>query len=276
MPPKRKPEQDESSAAAKAKQAKKSQAAAASPPQKEEEEESRASGSDHKVGDVLPNGGTILLVDKKGNMMYAIPDHLWWRGDKAELKAISERMLARKGFTLAHRPPIIFFGKKAEQPRDVGFFAADEQVDEYRFSGQAAKASPMNKDMLALTKEINTHFGSNFNAVLVNYYADGNDRIGAHGDDEQKLSKKRVAGVCWGAVRTFRIRNKETRKILLDYQWKAGTLLVMEGPSFQTTYTHEIPAQKKIKEPRISLTWRVHGTPKKQESQWSRVFAELL
>jgi len=67
-----------------------------------------------------------------------------------------------------------------------------------------------------------------------------------------------VAGICYGpAIRTFRIRNKETKKIILDHKHMPCSLLIMEG-DFQKEFTHEIPIEKKIKEERISLTFRYH------------------
>jgi len=58
-------------------------------------------------------------------------------------------------------------------------------------------------------------------------------------------------------IRKFRIRDKSTKKIVLDYDHQPGTLLVMSG-EFQKQFTHEIPIQKKIKDERISITFRHH------------------
>lgn len=84
--------------------------------------------------------------------------------------------------------------------------------------------------------------------------------IGAHSDNEAGLDKnnKMVVGLSYGpGIRTFRIRDKETNKIVLNYKQEPGTLLCMCG-EFQTYYTHEIPKELKIKEERISLTFRCH------------------
>jgi len=61
----------------------------------------------------------------------------------------------------------------------------------------------------------------------------------------------------YGAVRKFRIRNKETGKIVLDHDHEPYSLIVMDG-DFQKEFTHEIPQQKKIKDGRVSLTFRYH------------------
>jgi alkylated DNA repair dioxygenase AlkB len=53
------------------------------------------------------------------------------------------------------------------------------------------------------------------------------------------------------------LRKKE-EKGFVDVQTRHGQLLVMEG-DFQKEYTHEIPVQKKVKIPRLSLTARYHS-----------------
>jgi len=94
---------------------------------------------------------------------------------------------------------------------------------------------------------------------LVNRYNDGNDYLGAHSDSKDGLDKGSiVAGISYGkGVRKFRIRNRKTKKIVIDYDHHAKTLIVMDG-NFQNEFTHEIPKQKKIKDPRISLKRRIH------------------
>ena len=57
-------------------------------------------------------------------------------------------------------------------------------------------------------KLINTQFGTNYNGILINKYIDGNDYIGAHGDDEKNLDAGDVIAISYGAVRKFRIRDK--------------------------------------------------------------------
>lgn len=159
-----------------------------------------------------------------------------------------------------HEPQIIVFGKPANQHRDIGFFS-DESIG-YRYSGQIIKSQPLStapilQKLLPLT---NQALGTNFNGILVNRYVDGTKSIGAHSDDEKALDKsgrKMVASIAYGATRKFRIRDRTTKKIVLDYPHQSGTLLIMEG-EFQKEFTHEIPEEKKIHESRISVTFRHH------------------
>src|SRR5690606_5365744 len=133
----------------------------------------------------------------------------------------------------------------------------------YRYSGQIMKSLQLSNVKLfpELIKEINNTLNTKFNGILVNRYTNGEKYIGAHSDNEDSLDKnnKMVVGLCYGpGIRTFRIRDKITKKVILDYEHKPKTLLVMQG-EFQKEFTHEIPIQKSVKDERISLTFRNHS-----------------
>jgi alkylated DNA repair dioxygenase AlkB len=160
---------------------------------------------------------------------------------------------------LEHRPPIVVFGKPATQNRDVGFFS--DVSEGYRYSGQIMRSIPLKGHpfLAGLLPEVNKALGTSFNGILVNRYNDGKDYLGAHSDDEKALdkTKKMVAAISYGAVRKFRVRNKQTKQILLDIPMTNGMLLVMEG-DFQQEFVHEIIKEMGIKDPRVSLTFRHH------------------
>jgi alkylated DNA repair dioxygenase AlkB len=158
---------------------------------------------------------------------------------------------------LVTEPPIVVYGKKCIQHRCVGFYS--NTSGGYKFSGQTTSVYPMTDQLKMIMDVVNEKLGTDFNGVLINKYRNGADNIGKHSDDESGLSKVKpcVASLSFGATRTFRIRDKETGKIVLDYPHKEGELLVMFG-NFQSHYTHEIPKQLKVTEPRISLTFRNH------------------
>ena len=86
---------------------------------------------------------------------------------------------------------------------------------------------------------------------------DGNDYIGAHSDDESGLDSVGVVSISYGTERIFRIRDKINKNILFEDNTTHCGILHMGG-NFQNLYTHEIPMQKRIKEPRISFTFRKH------------------
>ena len=161
-----------------------------------------------------------------------------------------------KELKLEERPPVVVFGKPARQNRNVGFFS-DESIG-YRYSGTIMKSQPLPGWLKELMARVNETLETNFNGVLVNHYTSGEDYIGAHSDDEKSLGNgSKVAMISFGAVRKFRIRSKETKKIVIDVPTTPMALFTMEG-DFQKKFTHEIPVEKKIKEQRWSLTFRRH------------------
>lgn len=164
---------------------------------------------------------------------------------------------------LYEEPPIIIMGRECRQRRNVGFFSDESKG--YKYSGQFMPSFPLSSAPILheLLPAVNQSLGTTFNGILVNSYVNGEKYLSHHSDDENGLDKggrRMVAGIAYGAVRTFRIRKKEKGKageIVLDYPHTPRTLIIMEG-EFQENYTHEIPIQKKVKEERISITFRHH------------------
>jgi len=157
---------------------------------------------------------------------------------------------------LEERPEIIIFGKKCKQQRNVGFFS-NKSIG-YKYSKKMMDSKPLSKCMGKLLDIVNKEIGAEFNGILVNKYMDGNDYISAHSDDENTLDSVGVILISYGSERIFRIRNKVTKEIVCDELTTHCSILHMGG-NFQKLYTHEIPIQRKIKEPRISFTFRKHN-----------------
>ena len=156
---------------------------------------------------------------------------------------------------LEERPEIIVYGKPCRQHRNVGFFS-NESIG-YKYSKKLMASKPLSTSLSDLIVAINKMLGTQFNGILVNKYLDGSDYIGAHSDDETGLDGLGVVAISYGSERIFRIRNKNDKNIVCDEPTTHCGILHMGG-NFQKLYTHEIPAQKKIKESRISFTFRKH------------------
>ena len=175
---------------------------------------------------------------------------------------------------LISRPPIVIYGRPGQQNRDVGFFS--DEVKSYNYSGQQMSSQPLGPQLQQLLSYVNFNSGSSFNAVLVNRYNSGSDYIGAHSDNEHLDPQSGVVCLSIGARRTFRIRDKVTKQILVDVDLPSGSVVAMIGPSFQSRYTHEIPVQKKVTGVRYSFTLRCHKTEEvkkrkreeKEEPRW--------
>ena len=150
---------------------------------------------------------------------------------------------------------IIVYGRSCKQRRSIGFFS-DESVG-YKYSGKMEKAQPLTENLRLLLNYINNKFESDFNGILVNKYRDGNDYISEHSDNEKEISDKGVISVSYGAVRKFRIRNKITKKIIKNIPTENYQIIEMAG-NFQKEFLHGIPIEKKVKDERISFTFRKH------------------
>ena len=170
-------------------------------------------------------------------------------------KELLEKCVADVRENLDEYPPIKIFGKICHQRRCVGFFS-DESIG-YKYSGQLSKSKPMTSSLISLLALVNSIFHTEYNGILVNQYKTGEDYISAHSDDEANLDDSGVVAISWGATRKFRIRNKITKKIIGDYALTSGSMLQMKG-NFQKEFTHEIPIEKRVKEARISFTFRKH------------------
>ena len=170
-------------------------------------------------------------------------------------KELLEQCISYVEPQLEERPEIIIYGKICKQHRNVGFFS-DESIG-YKYSKKLMESKPLSKDLSDLLITINKILGTQFNGILVNKYMDGNDYISAHSDDETGLDSVGVVSISYGSERIFRIRSKATKEIMCDELTTHCSILHMGG-NFQKLYTHEIPIQKKIKESRISFSFRTH------------------
>ena len=115
----------------------------------------------------------------------------------------------------------------------------------------------MTQTLIRLIDYVNEVYQSQFNGVLVNKYESGSAYIGKHSDDERTLDANAgVVMISTGAVRTFRLRNKETGE-KIDIPMETDKMYQMWG-DFQKEFTHEIPVQKKVLGVRYSFTFRKH------------------
>ena len=156
---------------------------------------------------------------------------------------------------LFENPEIIVYGKKCNQHRSIGFFS-NSSIG-YYYSGKLMSSQKLTKSLEELLEYINKEFNVTFNGILVNQYNTGLDYISRHSDNESNLSDIGVVCNSYGVTRKFRIRDKNTNKIIMDIPTKSYEIINMAG-NFQKEFTHEIPIEKKIKEKRISFTFRYH------------------
>ncbi len=157
---------------------------------------------------------------------------------------------------LVKNPTIRMWGKECHQHRSVGFFSNGKQG--YNYSTTKTPPIELNEALEELLGSINRQFDSDFNGILINKYETGRDYIGKHSDDMRGVdSNAGVIALSFGTARIFRIRDKETGKKVKDVVSDSNTIIQMKG-NFQNEFTHEVPVQAKVSEPRYSFTFRKH------------------
>lgn len=189
---------------------------------------------------------TLIKTEKSFLNQYDLPEHF-----NKIIKNITEEINDK----LLVNPPIIVYGRKCHQHRGIAFFS-NKSIG-YKYSGQMAKSQKLTDDLKVLLDYINKKFNSDFNGILVNKYLKGTDYIGRHSDDESCLTNVGVLAISFGEVRKFRIRDKETKKIVKDIPTLSNKIIHMGG-EFQKEFTHEIPIERKVKNVRWSFTFRKH------------------
>jgi alkylated DNA repair dioxygenase AlkB len=167
-----------------------------------------------------------------------------------EAKALYQRMLTQIPF---QQNQISLFGKKVAVPRLEAFYA--EMGKSYGYSGQTLHSNEFPDFLLEIKTKIEQLLGTQYNALLVNLYRDGNDSNGWHADNEKSLGvNPSIASLSLGVARRFELRHNRTNQ-KLKLELTPGSLLHMHG-SLQHHWKHQLPKVRNITEPRINLTFR--------------------
>jgi alkylated DNA repair dioxygenase AlkB len=146
---------------------------------------------------------------------------------------------------------VVVYGKRHLQPRLTAWYGEAS----YTYSGLTLQPLPLTPLLEAVRAAVEQVTGHRYNSVLLNYYRDGNDRMGMHSDDEPELGPQPViASLSYGATRTFILRHKVSgRTVKLDLT--DGSLLLMGG-CLQANWLHGINRTAKVVGPRLNLTFR--------------------
>lgn len=148
---------------------------------------------------------------------------------------------------------IVLFGKKIKVPRLEAYYALNGE--QYGYSGQQLQAEKLPLFLDELRLEVQKRTGYKYNALLINFYRDGQDSNGWHADNEKSLGlNPSIASISLGAERTFELKHLSTgqkKSIVLAH----GSLLHMHGP-LQHHYKHQLPKKRALTEARLNLTFR--------------------
>ncbi|WP_394204710.1 alpha-ketoglutarate-dependent dioxygenase AlkB family protein [Shewanella waksmanii] len=186
-----------------------------------------------------------ISVDKPAPPITVVRDYL---------TVSQQNLLLQESDTYPYqRPQVQVFGKKHIIPRSQVWFG-DEGCD-IAFSGIMIQAQAWPYYVNRLRMQLQRDFGINANGVLVNHYADGEQSMGWHSDDEPEfVPGSDIASISIGASRDFVLRHKATQvKHIIELS--CGDLLIMHWP-MQQQWEHALPKRLKVKEPRINFTFR--------------------
>ncbi len=126
---------------------------------------------------------------------------------------------------------------------------------DYSYSGQIKTAQPWLPVLLEIKTQVEELTQDTYQGVLLNYYPDGLAGMGWHADDERDLvPNAAIASVSFGATRRFDLRHKDGERLSINLE--DSSVLIMTG-ELQQYWKHQVPVQRKVKEPRINLTFRV-------------------
>jgi len=149
---------------------------------------------------------------------------------------------------------ISMFGQVHDVPRLNAWYG--DRDCSYSWSGIQMSPMEWTPTLSNIRQRVIELAGEEFNSVLANLYRDGSDKVDWHADDEQVLGLTPViASVSFGASRKFRLRRKDRSLKATDIVLDSGDVLIMRG-STQQLWEHEVPRSKRVKEPRVNLTFR--------------------
>lgn len=157
---------------------------------------------------------------------------------------------------------ITMFGREHLVPRLHQWYGDEGTV--YRWSGVEMRPLPWPAGLARIREHVESVAGVRFNSLLLNLYRNGDDTVGWHADDEPALgSNPVIASVSLGASRDFVLRRRKAKGEKVSIQLSNGSLLVMRGDT-QTNWEHSVPRRKRVREPRVNLTFRrtvIEGGP---------------
>lgn len=147
----------------------------------------------------------------------------------------------------------VIFGKHYITKRKAAWYG--DAAYSYTYSNTTKQALPWTEELRCLRQLVEKTCSCRFNSCLLNLYHDGEEGMAWHSDDEKSMGENTViASLSLGAERRFAFRHKRTKETT-GLVLENGSLLVMKD-STQSNWLHSLPKSKKIKTPRINLTFR--------------------
>lgn len=125
----------------------------------------------------------------------------------------------------------------------------------YNYSQMKYPFQEFTQEMVKIIDSIEEFLGFRANNCLINYYVNGNSRMGFHSDQTNILEENTgVVIISLGETRVLQFRNIIDRSITENFNLISGSLLYMDN-NVQRFWQHAIP-KSSINKGRISLTFR--------------------
>lgn len=183
---------------------------------------------------------------------FCLPDaeiSLWpdWLGQQSQMLLQLQQQLAWS------QDSITLFGKAVKIPRQQVWMG--DPHCHYRYSGTRFAPQPWHPLVLSLTKQVSRFLAQPFNCVLLNLYANGQQHMGWHADNEPELGDDPIiASLSLGATRRFDLKHRHN-DWQLSLNLTPGSLMLMSG-NCQQYWLHRLPKQSSVQTARINLTFR--------------------
>tara|TARA_Y100000590_G_scaffold402753_1_gene488771 strand:- start:570 stop:1196 length:627 start_codon:yes stop_codon:yes gene_type:complete len=173
---------------------------------------------------------SLISVEKSELFLLQLSKNIQWKNDES-----------------------MIFGKHYITRRKTAWYG--DRPFNYTYSKIKRTALPWTNELLEIKHIVENNESTKFNSCLLNFYHDGDDGMGWHADNEKELKKNSViASVSLGAERKFSFKHKKNKE-KIDLILGNGSLLVMKE-QIQKHWMHQLPKSKKVREPRINLTFR--------------------
>lgn len=185
-----------------------------------------------KEGETIYHG-PIISIQQANEYLQQLLENIEWRNDEA-----------------------VIFGKHIITKRKVAWYA--DSNFSYTYSKITKQALLWTPALLELKLLIEERTKTQYNSCLLNLYHNGDEGMGWHSDDEKELTKNgSIASLSIGAERKFTLKHKVDKQLISVFL-ENGSLLEMKGTT-QTNWLHRLPPTKKVKTPRVNLTFRKIG-----------------
>jgi alkylated DNA repair dioxygenase AlkB len=157
------------------------------------------------------------------------------------------------------QPELFIHGRYHRVPRLTAWYGEPEA--RYRYSGKLHEPRPWPPLLDEIRQCVVKEVGQPLNAVLLNYYRDGQDSMGWHSDAEPELGRDPlIASLNLGGSRRFDLRRVGSTRIGHSLMLEHGSLLVMRGPT-QHHWQHQVAKTRRSCAPRLNLTFRLIRFP---------------